>query len=202
MQFQYWLIGRRAIAVIVWIACISLISCMENEETTSDDEVLLPSEGETPSNGDNGVDVPNGDAGEKPVALPGLPDFTAGYDQWLRLNAEPIPPNDGPDPHLGTKNVYVNQEREVIAPGGQQAFPYPDGSIVVKDAVRPGKDFIGLVAFMKKTEGIDPAHNDWLFEEYTRNAADANFSKIADGAVCWNCHSGVADIDYVFTPLQ
>ena len=189
MQFQYRLIGRRAIALIASIACIFLISCVE-EETASDDETSLPSEGETPSNGD------------LPVALPGLPDFTAGYDQWLRLNAEPIPPNDGFDPHLGMKNVYVNQERDVIAPGGQQVFPYPDGSIVVKDAVRPGKDFIGLVAFMKKTKGFDPAHNDWLFEEYTRNSADEKFSKIADGAVCWNCHSGVADTDYVFTPLQ
>ena len=112
---------------------------------------------------------------EPPAALLGLPDDTAGYDQWLKLNAQPIPPVPGFDPHNGTKNVYANQTREVIAPNGQQQFPYPDGAIVVKEAVRPGKDFIGLVAVMWKEAGTNPAFGDWRFEEYTRNAPDAEF---------------------------
>ena len=62
---------------------------------------------------------------EPPAALPGLPDDIAGYDQWLKLNAKPIPPAPGGDPHNGTKNVYVNQTREKIAPNGEQQFPYP-----------------------------------------------------------------------------
>ena len=40
-----------------------------------------------------------------------------------------------------------------IAPNGEQQFPYPDGTIVVKEATRPGKDFIGLVAVMWKEAG-------------------------------------------------
>lgn len=231
MQFQFDFIDRRAIAVIVWISCVFLASCGGDEEIVSapDEQIPPPGDEQMPTDGngdvpndDNDIDLPKDDADEEPdkepieepdeepdeepieepVALPGLPDFTAGYDQWLRLNAGPIPPNNGPDPHRGTKNVYVNQERAAIAPGGQQAFPYPDGCIVVKDSIRPDKDFVGLVAIMQKTKGVDPAHNDWVFEEYTRNAADAEFNKIADGAVCWNCHSGVADTDYVFTPLE
>ena len=75
---------------------------------------------------------------EPAVALPGLPDDVAGYTQWLKLNAEPIPPVPGGDPHNGTKNVYVNQTRDTIAPNGTQQFPYPDGSIVVKDAISSG----------------------------------------------------------------
>ena len=63
---------------------------------------------------------------EPPAALLGLPDDTAGYDRWLKLNAQPIPPVPGFDPHRGTKNVYVNKTREDIAPNGQQQFPYPD----------------------------------------------------------------------------
>ena len=55
---------------------------------------------------------------------------------------------------------------------------------------------------MQKTKGANPAHNDWIFHEYIRDAADAAFTKVAEGAVCWNCHSAVADTDYVFTLLQ
>lgn len=136
------------------------------------------------------------------VALPGLPADVAGYTQWLKLNADPIPPVPGGDPHNGTKNVYVNQTRDTIAPNGTQQFPYPDGSIVVKDAIRPGKDYIGLIAIMRKKDGVDPDHNDWEFIEYVRNAEDAEFRVIAKDGVCWGCHARVKDIDYVFTELE
>ena len=136
------------------------------------------------------------------VALPGLPADVAGYTQWLKLNAAPIPPVPGGDPHNGTKNVYVNQTRDTIAPNGTQQFPYPDGSIVVKDAIRPGKDYIGLIAIMRKKDGVDPDHNDWEFIEYVRNAADDEFRVIAKDGVCWGCHARVKDIDYVFTELE
>jgi hypothetical protein len=139
---------------------------------------------------------------EPVVALPGLPNDVAGYTQWLKLNAEPIPPAPGGDPHNGTKNVHVNQTRDTIAPNGTQQFPYPDGSIVVKEASRPGKDYVGLIAIMRKNAGTDPDHNDWQFIEYVRNAPDAEFSVIAEGRSCWGCHAGVKDIDYVFTELD
>ena len=139
---------------------------------------------------------------ETAALLPGLPKDVVGYTQWLKLNAEPIPPVPGGDPHNGTKNVYVNKTREVIAPNGKQEFPYPDGSIVVKDATRPGKDFIGLVAIMRKKAGVDPDHNDWEFIEYVRNASDADFKEIARDGVCWGCHTQAEDIDYVFTELE
>ena len=139
---------------------------------------------------------------EVAAPLPGLPGDVAGYTQWLKLNAEPIPPVAGGDPHNGTKNVYVNQTRATIAPNGEQQFPYPDGSIVVKEASRPGKDYVGLIAIMRKKAGIDPDHNDWEFIEYVRNASDAEFSVIARDGVCWGCHTQVQDIDYVFTELE
>ena len=139
---------------------------------------------------------------ETAVALPGLPDDVAGYEQWLKLNAEPIPPVPGGDPHNGTKNVYVNQDRNTIAPDGEQKFPYPNGSIVVKEATRPNKDYIGLIAIMRKIEGSDPDHNDWEFIEYSRGEADADFTVLASGRICWSCHSQVDDMDYVFTELD
>ena len=136
------------------------------------------------------------------VAMPGLPDDTAGYDQWLKLNVQPIPPVGGSDPHRGTKDVYVNQTLEAIAPNGQQRFPYPDGTIVVKEAVRPNKNFIGLVAIMWKEAGSNSAFGDWRFEEFIRNAPDAEFRLAFKGAICTGCHSGAAATDFVFTQLE
>ena len=126
-----------------------------------------------------------------PEAPPGVPGYVAGYRDWVKLNREPIPPRDA-DPHLGTKNVYASRGRRANG-----RFPY--GTIVVKDANRPGKDFIGLIAIMRKERGADPAHNDWVFVEYTREARNDRFRVQARGAVCWSCHMGALDSDYVFT---
>ncbi|HUP32911.1 MAG TPA: hypothetical protein VM184_07745, partial [Gaiellaceae bacterium] len=81
-------------------------------------------------------------------ALPGLPAELAGYDAWTKLNDAPIPPRDA-DPHDGTKEVYAS-----VAAGSGGL--YPDGAIVVKDAIRPGADFVGLVAMMRKERGANP----------------------------------------------
>jgi len=122
--------------------------------------------------------------------LPGLPAWTAGYLEWTRLNAEPIPPRES-DPHLSTKNVYASEE---IA-----GAVYPEGTVIVKEGVRPGTNFVGLVATMRKVERANPAHADWVFTEWTRESPEARFTLLARGAVCESCHSGVAEQDYVFT---
>ena len=177
----------------ILIACLLLTACAEKQlgeliEQQDEEKTMDEAEPVQPE--------------EPVVALPGLPEDVAGYTQWLKLNAEPIPPAPGGDPHNGTKNVYVNKTREDIAPNGEQQFPYPDGSIVVKEANRPGKDYVGLIAIMRKKAGVDPDHNDWEFIEYVRNAADAEFRVIAEDGVCWGCHARVEDIDYVFTKLD
>lgn len=174
---------------IVLIPCVTFTSCVEEKQL--EELVQEANQEETEQETEEPV-----------VALPGLPEDVAGYEKWLKLNAEPIPPVPGGDPHNGTKNVYVNQERETIAPDGEQQFPYPDGSIVVKEAFRPNKDYVGLIAIMRKKAGTDPDHNDWEFIEYTRNAPNADFKVIASGGTCWGCHARVEDIDYVFTKLD
>jgi Cytochrome P460 len=124
-------------------------------------------------------------------ALPGLPDWTAGYRGWTKLNAAPLAPREA-DPHLGTKNVFASRPR-----GEDGTFPV--GTIVVKEGFRPDKDFVGLIATMRKLEGMDPEHNDWVFVEWDRGAASDDFEILARDDVCTGCHSGVADQDYVFT---
>ena len=144
---------------------------------------------------------PNGPVVQPSEPLPGLPESTAGFDSWLKMNAEPIPPKPS-DPHRGTKDVFINQTREAIAPGGENQYPYPDGTIIVKSAVRPGKDFVGLVAIMTKKKGTNPNHNDWEFIEYLRDNADTPFRKAFEGRLCENCHVKAADTDYSFTVLE
>ena len=107
---------------------------------------------------------------------PGLPEDIAGYVSWVVLNAEPIPPREEGDAHLGTKNVYTSE------PAGPDGV-YPDGAIIVKEAVRPDADFAGLVAIMRKVAGSDPQHNDWEFVEYTRGSAEEAFAETASGEV-------------------
>lgn len=145
------------------------------EETTTTDETMTE-EAEAPP---------------RPQAPPGVPRYVAGYRRWTKLNDAPIPPRAA-DPHNGTKNVYASRERR-----GDGSFPY--GTIVVKEAARPGADFVGLIAIMRKQRGANPEHEDWVFVEYTRETAGARYRLQARDAVCWSCHVGARDDDYVFT---
>lgn len=190
---QHNTIFSYALVLIVLGMCTFFVSC--DEKVTLDLVDPEPSEGTTDDTTEEMMPV-------QPVALlPGLPADIAGYNQWLKLNAEPIPPVAGSDPHRGTKDVYVNQERNVIAPDGQQRFPYPDGSIVVKES-RADSGFIRVVAIMRKKAGSNPAGNDWEYEEYIRRDADSPFPNPLTGAFCQGCHSDATNRDYVFTVLE
>jgi hypothetical protein len=122
--------------------------------------------------------------------LRGLPRYTARYEDWTLLNPEPLPPRE-PDAHLGTKNVYASREAR-----GDGTYPY--GTIIVKEGFRPGKDFVGLIAVMRKRRGADPANNGWVFVEWTRDSARARFTEQARGQVCWSCHAGAREADFVW----
>lgn len=132
----------------------------------------------------------------EPAPLPGegLPEDILGYQDWLKLNEQPVPPTEGGDPHLGTKDIFASQEAD--RSGG--SLLYPDGTIIVKEATRPDADFIGLVAIMRKEAGADPEHGDWIFVEYTRSSPDEPFSVQARDAVCWSCHAGAEQTDWVW----
>ena len=127
---------------------------------------------------------------DEPEPLPGLPADLVGYETWSRLNEEPIPPRSS-DPHDGTKHVYASFLAE--------AGVYPEGTTIVKEAMRPGTDFIGLIAMMRKEKGAQPDHNDWIWVEYTRSGPDEDFREQASGSVCYSCHVQAREADYVFT---
>lgn len=151
--------------------------------------------------------APEPEPAPPPEPLPGLPADTAGFEDWTRLNADPIPQDSpqaqrvGFDAHGGTKNVYVNQPRGALQAGsGPREFP--DGSIVVKAAGAGGD--ITLVAIMRKMQGQDPAHGDWEFVEYKRGGGGEEFAtdaSLRDGT-CWGCHAVAEESDWVFTALD
>ena len=191
-QPQYNSIPGYAVIFVVLGICALIASC--NDKVTLDFVDPAPPEEQ--------MDDPTEETPPlEPITLPGLPADITGYNLWLKLNAEPIPPTGVGDPHRGTKDVYVNRERDVIAPGGRQRFPYPDGSIVVKES-RADSGFIRVVAIMRKKAGSNPAGNDWEYEEYIRRDADSPFPNPISGAFCGGCHSGAANTDYVFTVLE
>ena len=129
-------------------------------------------------------------AGAKP--LPSLPAYTAGYTQWTKLNATPIPPRRSGDAHLGTKNVYASK----LPPRGSTR--YPVGTVIVKDIRRQGARFVGVVAAMRKLAGVKANHG-WQMIEWSRPTAGSRFTVLAQGQLCFSCHMQVKSRDYVFT---
>ena len=62
----------------------------------------------------------------------GLPDDVIAYKSWLKMNKNPIPP-DTSAPHTpsnGNKNVFINQEKDILLKSDQQLFPYPDKTLI------------------------------------------------------------------------
>ena len=151
---------------------------------------------------------PNAGTTREADGAAGLPESTLGYSDWAKLNSEPIPPKAS-DPHLGDKDVFIR-----VGPRGSDRAaarraadavdagesPYPPGTVIVKAAIRPDRDFVGLIAVMRKAqEGLLPTQGDWDFVQYTRESQDDDFEVIASDAVCASCHQNASATDYVFT---
>ena len=118
----------------------------------------------------------------------GIPAYVDGYAKWPKLNAKPI--LGGSSAHQGTKNVYASKRKTGVN--------YPVGAIVVKTARPPGKQWLSLVATMRKIRGS--ANGGWRWEEFTRSSPTARFTKVAfPESGCAACHMQAKANDYVFT---
>ena len=135
---------------------------------------------------------------------PGLPEDITGYKKWTRLNKKVIGPNAA-DPHHGFKREYVNRAKnELVDSMGNLIFPFPEGTIVIKDVRRTIKrnSRITLLSIMRKLPGNETT-GGWDFIEYTRSSSDGsfiplNFSKES----CYSCHQGASDSDAVWTKFD
>lgn len=118
----------------------------------------------------------------------GLPAYIEGYSKWAKLNKRPIV--GGSPAHQGTKNVYASRRR--------QGARYPVGTVIVKTATPPGRDWLSLVATMRRIKRT--ANGGWRWEEFTRSSPSRRFSKIAfPESGCAACHAQAKANDYVFT---
>jgi hypothetical protein len=118
----------------------------------------------------------------------GLPAYVNGYAKWPRLYAKPIA--GGSSAHQGTKNVYASKRKA--------GARHPVGTIVVKVARAPGKQWLSLVATMRKVAGT--RNGGWRWEEFTRSSPTARFSKVQfPESSCAACHAQAKRNDYVFT---
>lgn len=121
-------------------------------------------------------------------AANGLPAYINGYAKWPKLNATPI--RGGSSAHQGVKNVYASKRKV-----GRR---YPVGTIVVKTARPSGKQWLSLVATMRRITGT--TNGGWRWEEFTRTSSTARFTKVAFPASgCAACHVQAKANDYVFT---
>ena len=128
-----------------------------------------------------------GSAGARPDAN-GLPAYVNGYAKWPRLNAKPIA--GGSSAHQGTKNVYASKRKA--------GARHPVGTIVVKVARAPGKQWLSLVATMRKVAGT--RNGGWRWEEFKRSSSTARFTKVGfPESGCAACHSQARSNDFVFT---
>ena len=51
---------------------------------------------------------------------------------------------------------------------------------------------------MRKVKATGP-NNGWVMIEWVRSSANARFTEIARGQICYSCHVGAKKTDYVFT---
>lgn len=125
--------------------------------------------------------------------LPGIPTAFLPYKTWQKVNAKPIPATPTTAHPALVKNVYASKPKV----GGR----YPLGTLIVKEgfSTKGGKRFVSLIATMRRQRGLDPAHGNWKFIEWTRSAPGKRFTEVARDATCWGCHAQATKTDWVFT---
>ncbi|GAB5500488.1 MAG: hypothetical protein PsegKO_27990 [Pseudohongiellaceae bacterium] len=129
------------------------------------------------------------------------------YQSWYKANPEP---NTG-DPtgflggvHEGTRayrDIYVNARAEPTN-RGQSGFPYPAGSILVKETYSNEQDYqerqsADLTIMVKLPAGTSPETSDW---EYVMGADGSNRGSGTSGLAtfCHGCHTNASDTDFNF----
>ena len=126
----------------------------------------------------------------------GRPDYYA--EGWLRLNPQK---NFIESAHPVAKDVYVNDT------GASHAlledFPFPDGTVLVKESLDPDMLEVFVITTMRKVEGFDPDNNDWQYGMFERNDEGELEGMWAEAGtemhqMCSGCHANAADNDFVF----
>jgi hypothetical protein len=125
-------------------------------------------------------------------------DSVDGYFSWTRLNPQR---NFIQSAHAAPKDVYVNDVGAESA--STRSFPFPEGSVLVKEITDEETMTIAMLPSMRKVAGFDPDNGDWQYAMFERQD-DGSFAGewlAADHEMhqmCVGCHTGAADNDYAF----
>ena len=146
------------------------------------------------------------------AAMPGLPGIGAadaalieGYLGWTPLPKPPIADlRSLGGAHAGTKRIFASPGRAALVADGTQRFPYPRGTVVVKEGRSDGE--VILVAIMQKVRANDAATGGWRYVEYNRASAGEPFAKVNfPESGCAGCHLNANSrqkTDWVFFSLR
>ncbi len=130
------------------------------------------------------------------LAQSGLPEEVSGYLQWSRANPQKSFEESA---HPVAKDIYYN---ETAGPTIlSQNFPYPEGSILVKERTDPESLMVTTLYAMRKAPGFDPDNGDWqygVFEQMDDGSFGNGWFTAENQAMCVGCHSDAADKDYTF----
>ena len=137
------------------------------------------------------------------------PDASAwdGYKSWQKITTEP---NTGdPTGFLGKVHEGLNALRDIYVNDiglavnrGERPFPYPAGTILVKETFRDRSAWEAqtapdLTIMLKLSPGSSPETADW---EYVMGADGSNRGTGTSGLAmfCHSCHTAAAATDYGF----
>ncbi len=135
------------------------------------------------------------------------PDDWAQYKNWHQVT--PQPTTGDPTGFLDKKHrslkayrvIYINVIGEATNKG-EQAFPYPEGTIIVKEAFRNKSNWerqrgAQLTIMVKLAAGTSPGTGDW---EYINGAKGKKrgIEEMKWGQFCRDCHVFAYSTDYTF----
>jgi hypothetical protein len=125
-------------------------------------------------------------------------DSVDGYFSWTRLNPQR---NFIQSAHAAPKDVYVNDVGAQSATS--RSFPFPEGSVLVKEIMNEETMTVAMLPSMRKVAGFDPANGDWQYAMFERqdDGSYAGMWLAADHdmhMMCVGCHTGAAATDYAF----
>jgi hypothetical protein len=128
----------------------------------------------------------------------------SSYASWTKVNSETI--NGDVTGFLGAaherskgfREIYVNDIGESVE-FGNQAYPFPEGSIIVKESFKNKDgskgDLSNLTIMVKRENGYSDDYGDW---EYIMTKPDGTITDQGRLSMCISCHSKSSDKDFTF----
>ena len=112
---------------------------------------------------------------------------------WHYVPGKPAGMYKGGAPHGAMLRTFVNDI--AFDALSQEAFPLPEGAIVVKENYMPdGK--LAAITVMQKIKGFNPEGGDWFWAKYAPDGSVQASGKVGG---CIGCHAQKKASDWIFS---